>query len=272
MWRVPDRLIPDSKRLYWMNPAILAGLVGGAIVLLVVLIPVSMDRSLPDFSKIDDIGQRKAAFFAYLRPRVDRANAAILRDRGRLEVVAEQLDRRPLSRRNERWLRRLAVDYGMELAADQPPSRTDVAGLLQRVDSIPPSLALAQAALESGWGTSRFAREGNNLYGIWCYTPGCGIVPKHRPAGAGYEVKRYRSPQGSFIDYIRNLNTNRAYEALWQIREALRQDGQPPTGLALADGLYRYSQEGWGYVDKVRSVIESNKLQSYDTSSHQTPR
>jgi Bax protein len=249
-----------------MNPAILAGILVGAVVLIVILIPVTIDRSLPDFSKIHDMEARKSAFFEYLKPYIVRANADILRDRARLESITGQLERGPMSRRNERWFRELAADYGMELSADRTLALSDVAELQQRVDIIPPSLALAQAALESGWGTSRFSQEGNNLYGIWCYTPGCGIVPERRPDGAGYEVKSYGTPKDSFTDYIRNLNTNRAYESLWQIREAQRQSDRLPTGLALSDGLYRYSEEGWGYVAKVQGVIESNNLQSYDTS------
>jgi Bax protein len=260
-----DKLLASSKRHHWMNPGILAGILIGAVVFIVILIPISLDRSLPKFSKIDNIDERKAAFFEFLNPYVDRANSDILRQRERLQSIAGNFDHGPMSRRNERWFRELAVDYGMEISPESALTRDMVSDLLERVDLIPPSMALAQAALESGWGTSRFARKGNNLYGIWCYEPGCGIVPERRPAGASYEVKKYRTPKESFEDYIHNLNTNRAYESLWQIRDSLRQEGKALTGVALSDGLYRYSQEGWGYVGKVQQVIQSNKLQHYDS-------
>jgi Bax protein len=89
-------------------------------------------------------------------------------------------------------------------------------------------------------------------------------VPRQRPAGATYEVTKYDSPRESFEDYIRNLNSNRSYEALWELRENLRTDGLPVTGMGLVDGLYRYSEEGWAYVGKVQRVIESNNLSQYD--------
>ena len=260
-----DRLLSESKRQHWLNPGILIGILVVAVFLIFILIPIQLDRSLPNFSKIDDISERKAAFFDFLKPFVDRANSDILRQRERLESLQGQVSDRPLGRRSDRWVRELAAGYGLELDADSPVTAGTVADLLDRVDLIPPSMALAQAALESGWGTSRFARKGNNLYGIWCYEPGCGIVPERRPAGASYEVKKYRTPKESFEDYIHNLNTNRAYESLWQIRDSLRREGKPITGIALADGLYRYSQEGWGYVGKVQRVIQSNDLQHYDS-------
>lgn len=235
-----------------------------ALILLLFILPWSCHRQLPDFSGIDDINERKAAFFSFLQPFTDEANAEILDQREHLQTLAERMEFAPLSRRDIRFVRYLAAEYGLELAEDEPPTPEILDKLLLRVDIIPPSLALAQAALESGWGTSRFAREGNNLFGIWCYEPGCGIVPKRRPAGASYEVKAYRSPRESFTDYMRNLNTNRAYESLWQLRQTARSEDRELTGVYLADGLYRYSQEGWGYVSKVQGLIRSNQLLTFD--------
>ncbi|NDV62469.1 hypothetical protein G0Q06_08410 [Puniceicoccales bacterium CK1056] len=260
-----DKILSRSKRHYWMNPAVLAGILIAAVVLIVVLIPVKLGRDLPDFSKIDDIGERKAAFFEFLKPYVDRSDLEILSQRKRLEAINGNLDRGPMSRRNERWVRQLASAYEMEIDPESPLTADLVGSLLERVDIIPQSMALAQAALESGWGTSRFAQQGNNLYGVWCYEPGCGIVPKRRPAGATYEVKKYSTPKESFDDYIQNLNTNPAYLSLRQIRSSLRREGKPVTGIALSDGLYRYSEEGWTYIGKIQRVIQTNNLQIYDT-------
>jgi len=239
------------------------------LVLLIVLIlvlrwnPVE-HRELPDFSAIEDVGERKAAFFGFLQPYIEEANAGIIEDRAHLEEVRARLKVGPLNRRDARWLRALAADYGLDLEPEAPFTDELLDSLEYRVDIIPPSMALAQAALESGWGTSRFARKGNNLFGIWCYEPGCGIVPRQRPAGATYEVASYRSPKESFQDYIRNLNSNRAYETLWNLRAEHRRKGEAVTGLSLSDGLFRYSEEGWTYIGKVQRVIQSNRLSTYD--------
>lgn len=252
---------PWGQRLWWIAlPAFLL-----VLFILVLLRPVGIsDRSLPDFAAIEDVGERKEAFFTFLEPYVEEANGEIHGMRSRLERLQDHLQHGPLGRRESRWVREMATLYEIDLAEDASPGADVLKALLSRVDIIPPSLALSQAALESGWGTSRFARQGNNLFGMWCYEPGCGIVPKRRPAGATYEVKAYRSPRSSFSDYIQNLNTNGAYAPLRDIRRRLRASGQPVTGLALADGLYRYSQEGSTYIGKVKGMIRSNNLQRYD--------
>jgi Bax protein len=244
---------------------VIAAAAGLAALLVMVVVP-RRPEPLPDFAAIDDINARKAAFFSFLEPHIEAANARIQADRDRLEALRDQLDAAPLNRRDVVWLRRLAERHRVELDPDTLPGSAAVDALLLRVDAIPPSLALAQAALESGWGTSRFARMGNNLFGIWCYTPGCGMVPKRRPAGATYEVARYRSPSECFLAYIQLLNSNPAYRSLWEIRRQLRADGEPLSGLDLAAGLLSYSEEGERYIAKVRRVIRSNGLQARDTA------
>ena len=219
---------------------------------------------MPDFQDIDDISERKAAFFSFLEPFSEDANRAIRRDRARLLAAERRFLNGPLGRREIRWLRQQMEAYGIEADPDAPLDGEALEKLELRMDIIPPSLALAQAALESGWGTSRFAQQGNNLFGIWCYEPGCGIVPERRPAGATYEVKSYPTPRQSFEDYMRNLNSNAAYRSLWLIREQRRLNGEPITGYALAEGLYRYSQEEWAYVSKVQNLILNNNLEKYD--------
>jgi Bax protein len=221
-------------------------------------------RSLPDFSRIENGSQRKAAFFTFLHPYIDESNAGVLASRARLAGIRRQWRGGPLGRRHLYWLHQMGAAAGMELDRFDQPTEAQLQELSLRIDIIPPSLALAQAALESGWGTSRFAREGNNLFGMWCYEPGCGMIPRHRPAGATYEVTSYYSPRESFDAYIRNLNSNPAYESLRLLREQSRRDGESPTGLDLADGLYRYSQEQWAYVGKVKGLIRSNELTLYD--------
>ena len=221
-------------------------------------------RSLPDFSVIENGEQRKSAFFAFLHPYVVESNANVMAKRKQLRAIQRHSRFGPLNRRHLYWLRATAGSVGLEFIPWRQPTAEQLEELERRLDIIPASLALAQAALESGWGTSRFARKGNNLFGMWCYEPGCGIVPRKRPAGATYEVASYYSPRESFLAYINNLNAHPAYESLRLRREQSRLEGRSPNGLELADGLYRYSQEQWLYVDKVKSVIRKNNLTIYD--------
>ncbi|MDT8448904.1 MAG: glucosaminidase domain-containing protein [Wenzhouxiangellaceae bacterium] len=244
------------------NPVRLALGVGtvlaAAVALIVVLVSGSGAERLPDFAAIDDIPARKQAFFSYLAPYVQAENARVLERRARLEGIAERLDSGRLAGwRDRRWLDRLAAEY--EIQWDPEAPREGIEQLLRRVDSVPVALALVQAAAESGWGRSRFAVEGNNLFGHWCYEPGCGLVPEQRAAGAGHEVAAFGSVRDSVARYIHNLNTHPAYEPLRRIRARLRRAGRTPGAMALADGLVMYSERREDYVEEVKNVIETNR-------------
>jgi Bax protein len=136
--------------------------------------------------------------------------------------------------------------------------------LLIKIDEVPPSLVVAQAINESGWGRSRFAREANNLFGMWCYTPGCGLVPERRRANDKHEVKRYASIQDSVDEYLRNINRNKAYSELRTLRAEQRQRLQSLSGEYLAQGLRRYSSIGGEYVNRIRGIIRSRQLDRLD--------
>jgi len=222
------------------------------------------DRKLPDFITIADIQERKAAFFAYMEPLIGSANKEVLAQRKRIIRFRNRFERGHINYRDVRWLRDLGISYSVRLVKRAPITADQIERLLVRVDMIPPSMAIAQAAIESGWGTSRFARQGNNLFGTWCYEPGCGIIPRNRAKGAPHEVKRYASPGDSMRDYIQNLNSNSAYIELRRIRAQLRKSGKLLDGLTVSDGLYRYSGNGWAYVDKVQHFIQSNYLDIFD--------
>jgi len=244
-------------------------LIGGSLLALILLVwlifGLTGERSveLPDFAAIEDARERKKQFFAFLLPFAEEANETALAQRKVvLDLQKKREKRGSLSKRDLRILNELLVEYEFE-PIEQVGERT-FHDLLSRIDIIPPSLALAQAALESGWGTSRFAKQGNNLFGIWCYEPGCGLVPKRRPPGKTYEVKSYPTPAESFADYIKNLNTNKAYASMRAIRRALRRNDAKLTGFDLAEGLERYSQERWLYVQKVQDLIRSNQIAKYD--------
>ena len=131
--------------------------------------------------------------------------------------------------------------------------------LFKKVNVIPPSLALAQAANESAWGTSRFAQKANNLFGEWCFSKGCGIVPLSRPEGKTYEVEKFSILSESVASYIHNLNSHPAYEKLREAREVVGVNGYE-----VAVGLESYSARGEKYIKEIQSMIEYNKLQEYD--------
>mgnify|MGYP000465840695 CR=1 FL=1 len=139
-----------------------------------------------------------------------------------------------------------------------------ISELLLYVDIIPESLVLAQAANESAWGTSRFALEGNNYFGQWCFRKGCGLVPEQRDDEAEHEVRRFKNARQSVFAYIDNLNINRAYADLREKRSELRQNGQEITGLTLASGLHSYSERGQDYIDEIESLISYNELWKFN--------
>lgn len=221
--------------------------------------PVAVNP-LPAFHQIEPVAERKRRFFDYLTPLIRAENGRVLEQRARLLAVgtAGALGRR-VGAEDARWLGRLARDYRLDPKARGVGEL--VRALLERVDVIPRSLVLAQAAKESGWGASRFARQGNNLFGQWCFEPGCGLVPARRPAGARHEIRSFDSVGASVAAYVHNLNTHPAYRELRARRAELRARGAPLSGLELATGLERYSQQGERYVREVQALIRQNGLE-----------
>lgn len=213
----------------------------------------------PNFDEYAAGDARKAAFFEYMVPLVEQENAAILSSRERLQAIQE--DGTP-GWAERRWLMLLAERY--ELDEFDPTEAADRAQLIKRVDVVPPSMALAQAANESAWGTSRFARLGNNYFGQWCFVAGCGLVPEARNTGASHEVAAFKSVRESVRRYMNNINTHRAYADLRSRRATLRSEGNDISGLALAPTLIRYSERGQEYVNELQAMIRGNDLQQYD--------
>lgn len=207
---------------------------------------------VPDFSQYQDVAEKKKAFFSYLRPLVEAENARILTERGRLKAL---LGKSKLSPAEQEWLDNLAIRYDVPLPLDTENRQI----LLRRVDKLPVALVLVQAANESAWGTSRFAIDGNNFFGQWCYVEGCGLVPQDRVDGASHEVAKFSSPQASVRSYIHNINTNNAYRGLREIRQTARQKGQDPKAESLVQGLMRYSERGGAYVRELSSMISHNR-------------
>lgn len=240
-----------------------AGLLCTALAMLglFIFMPEPAEPRLP--SGLDSLqpAAKKQAFFEFLRPVVEQANDAVRRDRARLEAIEEKLEHgAPLSWFDRSTFETLAAKYEVEIG-DESTDEQIIAELGSRIGIVPPALALVQAAKESGWGTSRFAVEGNNLYGQRCYEAGCGIAPKGRP-NAQFGVARFDSVVGSVRSYIRNLNTHPQYAQFRELRDEMREAGERLTGMKLADGLSEYSERGQEYVSEIRALISQNGLEA----------
>lgn len=226
---------------------------------------LSFDESLPDFAEFDNVDDKKQAFFDFLLPLVQQENQRLQLLRDALQQIASQ--EQELNKTQLEWVLKLAEYYHV-IASDTSTDNLDIRWvideLLLRVDQVPPSLALAQAANESAWGTSRFATEGNNLYGQWCFKKGCGLVPGDRPDGTKHEVASFSSPAQSVRRYIHNLNTHLAYKHFRQLRAEHRKAEQPLSGKKSAETLARYSTRGAEYIQELKAMIRINKLSRFD--------
>ncbi len=218
---------------------------------------------LPKFAQIKDVKEKKRQFFGFLKPHVAKANERMLNKRQWLEAVKlKLLDAQTLSQDTLTRLGGYYDEYRVE--RDSLSELEAVKALLNRVDEIPKELVLMQAANESAWGSSRFARLGLNFFGQWCFSPGCGIVPRGRPVGKTYEVKAFMTVQESVDGYFKNINTNEAYQLLRDIRAQLRANELPLDAQVLATGLLPYSQRGDHYVLEITQMIEHNQRYMMD--------
>ncbi|MBK1726727.1 glucosaminidase domain-containing protein, partial [Halorhodospira neutriphila] len=216
------------------------------------VVPVTTGELPADLAELR-VEQRKEVFFRVLTPIVLAENARLREARGFVQRSAGRLDE--LSADEQRRLEALAAYYGVERDGEGFTER-----LLRRLDEVPVSLALAQAANESGWGTSRFTREGNNLFGEWTWTEE-GLVPQQREAGKSHRVRIFPSLKASVRSYLHNLNTHRAYAGFRERRAAMRERGEPLDGAALAGGLKAYSERGSAYIEELRAMIRHNGLE-----------
>lgn len=227
-------------------------------------VPAIYVSSLPDdLGFIDEVGRKKKLFFSAVLPLVLSANERVARDRAKLIRLRERvLDGASLHASEREWLLRLADRY--RVASAEEIDRRLLDALVRRVDVVPVSLALAQAAVESGWGSSRFARHGNALFGQRAWRDDQGIVPSERADNEGHVVRKYDTLLSSVSSYIHNLNTHPSYSDFRRYREAMRENGERLDGKRLAGGLLAYAEIGERYVEILRRVIEKNRLTEFD--------
>ncbi len=228
--------------------------------------PLSIPKGISDLPA----KKRKELFILSVLPHVVAANEKIAQRREGLLSLLEKLGKGLAPDAAEKsFLLESAECYDLASSAgrliEKDPQKL-VKSLLHRVDIVPPSLAVAQAASESAWGGSRFANEGNNLFGQWSFSPTKGIVPARSDLDKKYGLARYPTIAQSVDSYIKNLNTFSAYGDFRQIRSELREKGEKLDSQRLAQGLLRYSTRGAEYVEDIRLIIRQNNLARYDDS------
>ena len=214
--------------------------------------PVALTLLPNEIKMIESTKKRKEFFIQIILPLILKENSNIKLDRKRLFSIINKSNNTNLEKK---WLEKKYKQYGI-------PSK-DLSILKIRMDEIPISLAIAQAAKETGWGTSRFAQEGNALFGQWTWS-GEGLKPKEADKNEGHKVMKFNVLQASVRAYQRNLNTHRSYKEFRKARAKLRDQEKPLDSIVLAGYLDEYAETGNQYVDVLRKIIKQNSLKDFD--------
>jgi len=222
------------------------------------------ERSTKELS----VAAKKRLFFRLIAPVVLRINEIILEDRDRAKELTERLaEGQSVRPEDQAWLTELAAKYKVLESTGKRLNSDAFAELLMRVDIVPASLSLAQAASESGWGTSRFAAEGNSLFGQWTWGKGLKPTEQRTSKLGDYRVAAFDSTAQAAYSYALNLNTARAYRDLRVKRADLRRQNLRISGTVLAETLVNYSERGQAYVDDLKALIRENRLDDADDAS-----
>jgi Bax protein len=218
--------------------------------------PVTAD----DIITNKDIPQGHKEFIAGFLPDIHTSNNSILLLRNKILEFNDSLEEYGrLSESQIRGLNRTLFNYRLdERTISETTTRdqinTTIDALLKRVDIIPVKLVMAQAIIESGWGSSKFAQEGNNYFGIRCYTPGCGVTPEGLDS-ADFYVKTYPDTKSGIVNYLWVLNTGNAFRGLRTARQEMRAEGLALDPVVLADKLSAYSTKRGEYIDMVNEIM-----------------
>tara|TARA_Y100000591_G_scaffold298312_1_gene290020 strand:- start:236 stop:1300 length:1065 start_codon:yes stop_codon:yes gene_type:complete len=214
--------------------------------------PVDIGLLPNEIKNIGNTKKRKDMFIKIVLPLIVNENNKIRIDRKRLFNI---LNKNSNSDIEKKWLEKKYKQYGVR--------RNDLSSLKIRMDEIPVSLAIAQAAKETGWGTSRFALKGNALFGQWTWS-GEGLKPKDAEKGKDHKVMKFHSLQLSVRAYLRNLNTHSSYKNLRRARTDLRNKNKPLDSLILSKYLDKYAETGSQYIEVLQKIIEQNNLKDFD--------
>ncbi|GIU47999.1 glycoside hydrolase family 73 [Shewanella sairae] len=253
------------------------------LVVRLVLVPASDDKAqslgkaiinteianvVPDFGAIKIVSEKKTAFFEFLRPWIKHQNAIIQDERDFLISIRNQVSNdKEITEADDYRLQQISERYQYTLRS---LTISNIDTLLIRVDVIPEEMVLIQAANETGWGTSRFAREGLNFFGQWCFRKGCGLVPQSRTQGLSHEVALFKTVEDSVASYMRNLNSNAAYSLLRSIRADLRAQNKTPRAQDLVYGLINYSERQEAYIDELLEMLRQNQRFLVDNNEKTT--
>ena len=214
--------------------------------------PVALTLLPNEIKMIENTKKRKEFFIQIILPLILKENNNIKIDRKRLFSIINKSNNTKLEKK---WMDKKYKQYGI-------PSK-DLSELKIRMDEIPVSLAIAQAAKETGWGTSRFAQEGNALFGQWTWS-GEGLKPKEAEQSEGHKVMKFNVLQASVRAYQRNLNTHSSYKEFRQARAKLRDKGVPLDSIILSKFLDEYAETGNEYVEVLQKIINQNNLKDFD--------
>ena len=214
--------------------------------------PVALTLLPNEIKMIENTQKRKEFFIQIILPLILKENNNIKIDRNRLFTIINKSNNTKIEKK---WLEAKYKQYGI-------PSK-DLSILKIRMDEIPVSLAIAQAAKETGWGTSRFAQEGNALFGQWTWS-GEGLKPKESEKDEGHKVMKFNVLQASVRAYQRNLNTHSTYKEFRTARAELRDQAKDLNSLILAQYLNKYAETGEQYVEVLQKIIKQNNLRDFD--------
>ena len=214
--------------------------------------PVALTLLPTEIKKIENIKKRKNLFIQIILPLIIKENNNIKLDRKKLFSI---LNKSKNTKKEKNWLASKFKQYGV--------TQKDLSTLKIRMDEIPVSMAIAQAAKETGWGTSRFAQEGNALFGQWTWS-GDGIKPAGADDDSTHKVMRFNILQASVKAYQRNLNTHSSYAQFRSVRAELRDEGKKLDSFVLIEYLDKYAETGKEYIKILQQIIRQNKLTDFD--------
>lgn len=204
-----------------------------------------------------------AKFVSSVLDSTAKTNQQILSERQKLLALQTQSQTgKTLGSSDKKWLNNLADEY--KIKSVNFSSKATWQEFDKRVDIVPASLVLAQAIQESGWGTSHIARHANNYFGQECFSHGCGMGAGHHSRGGYYEMARYDDIDEAINTYIHNLNSNKAYKKMWDIRSQERSHNGKINSIELVNGLSAYSELRGHYISAIKSVVNHLHLQQFD--------
>ena len=214
--------------------------------------PIYFTQFPRDLDALQSTKLKKETFIKIVLPLIVAENERILEDREKLLTVSKKKFTTDLEKQ---WIRQKLLEYKVK--------KGDLKELTVRMDIIPTSIALAQAAKESGWGTSRFALEGNAIFGQWTWS-GKGIAPLDRESNKNHKILKFPILRASVKAYQNNLNTHKSYSKFRQKRLALRDKNKKIKGLELTDTLNNYAQTGSEYTKILNQIIKQNRLMDFE--------